>query len=32
MADNLGGAAGRLPDAAQRTRMIEVIDALPPAR
>jgi aryl-alcohol dehydrogenase-like predicted oxidoreductase len=31
MADNMGGARGRLPDAATRRRMIEVVDALPPA-
>jgi aryl-alcohol dehydrogenase-like predicted oxidoreductase len=31
MADNMGGAMGRLPDAATRQRMIEVVDALPPA-
>jgi aryl-alcohol dehydrogenase-like predicted oxidoreductase len=31
MADNLGGAAGRLPNAEQRRRMIELVDALPPA-
>ena len=31
MADNLGGGRGRLPDAAQRQRMIELIDGLPPA-
>jgi aryl-alcohol dehydrogenase-like predicted oxidoreductase len=31
MADNLGGATGRLPNAEQRRRMIEVVDALPPA-
>ena len=32
MADNLGAAVGRLPDAAQRARMIELVDALPAAR
>jgi aryl-alcohol dehydrogenase-like predicted oxidoreductase len=32
MADNMGAAVGRLPDEAQRRRMIEVVDALPPAR
>ena len=32
MADNLGAARGRLPDAAQRKRMIEVVDALPAAQ
>ena len=32
MADNLGGAMGRLPNAEQRQRMIELVDALPPAR
>jgi aryl-alcohol dehydrogenase-like predicted oxidoreductase len=32
MADNLGGAVGRLPNAEQRRRMIELIDALPPAQ
>jgi aryl-alcohol dehydrogenase-like predicted oxidoreductase len=31
MADNMGGARGRLPDEATRRRMIEVVDALPPA-
>jgi aryl-alcohol dehydrogenase-like predicted oxidoreductase len=31
MRDNLGGAMGRLPDAAQRQRMIELVDALPQA-
>jgi aryl-alcohol dehydrogenase-like predicted oxidoreductase len=31
MADNLGAAVGRLPDEAQRKRMIELVDALPPA-
>jgi aryl-alcohol dehydrogenase-like predicted oxidoreductase len=31
MIDNLGGATGRLPDEATRQRMIEVVDALPPA-
>jgi aryl-alcohol dehydrogenase-like predicted oxidoreductase len=31
MADNMGGAVGRLPDEATRRRMIEVVDALPPA-
>ncbi len=31
MADNLGAARGRLPDAAQRRRMAEYIDALPAA-
>ena len=31
MVDNLGGAAGRLPNAAQLRRMIETVDALPPA-
>lgn len=29
MADNMGGAAGRLPDAAMRKRMIELVEALP---
>lgn len=29
MLDNLGGGVGRLPDAAQRRRMAELIDALP---
>ena len=29
--DNLGGAVGRLPDAATRQRMIEYVDALPAA-
>ena len=32
MADNLGAATGRLPNAAQRKRMIELVDALPAAR
>lgn len=31
MADNLGGGRGRLPDADQRRRMAELIDALPAA-
>jgi aryl-alcohol dehydrogenase-like predicted oxidoreductase len=31
MADNLGGAMGRLPDEATRRRMIELVDALPAA-
>lgn len=31
MADNLGAARGRLPDAAQRKRMIDLVEALPPA-
>ncbi len=31
MADNLGAVRGRLPDAAQRRRMAEYIDALPAA-
>ena len=31
MIDNLGGAMGRLPNAEQRRRMIELVDALPPA-
>ncbi|MGZ8378200.1 MAG: aldo/keto reductase [Gemmatirosa sp.] len=31
MADNLGAAVGRLPSAEQRQRMIELVDALPPA-
>jgi len=31
MLDNLGAARGRLPDAAQRQRMIELVDGLPPA-
>lgn len=30
MADNMGGAMGRLPDEAMRKRMIELVDALPP--
>jgi aryl-alcohol dehydrogenase-like predicted oxidoreductase len=29
MADNMGAAVGRLPNAAQRQRMIELIDSLP---
>ena len=32
MADNLGAAVGRLPNAEQRRRMIERVDALPPAQ
>ena len=32
MADNLGAAQGRLPDAAQRKRMIELVDTLPAAQ
>ncbi len=31
MADNIGGAMGRLPDEDMRKRMIELVDALPPA-
>src|SRR5690606_25912445 len=31
MIDNRGAAGGRLPDAAQRQRMVEFIEALPPA-
>ncbi|MBR9988109.1 MAG: aldo/keto reductase [Gemmatimonadetes bacterium] len=31
MADNLGAAMGRLPNEAQRRRMIELVEALPPA-
>ena len=31
MADNMGGAMGRLPDAATRKRMADLIDSLPPA-
>ena len=31
MEDNLGAAFGRLPDADQQQRMIEFVDALPPA-
>lgn len=31
MTDNLGAAVGRLPNAEQRRRMIELVDALPPA-
>ena len=31
MVDNLGGAMGRLPDAAMRRRMEELVDALPAA-
>lgn len=31
MVDNLGGAIGRLPDAAMRRRMEELVDALPAA-
>lgn len=32
MADNMGAARGELPDEATRRRMIEVVDALPPAQ
>ena len=32
MRDNMGAAMGRLPDEATRQRMIEVVDALPPAQ
>lgn len=31
MADNMAGATGRLPDAAMRKRMIELVEALPSA-
>lgn len=31
MADNMGAAMGELPDEATRQRMIELVDALPPA-
>ena len=31
MLDNLGGGMGRLPNEEQRKRMIELVDALPPA-
>ena len=31
MIDNLGGAVGKLPNAEQRKRMIELVDALPQA-
>ena len=31
MVDNLGGALGRLPNAEQRRRMIELVDSLPQA-
>ena len=31
MIDNMAAARGRLPDAAERKRMIEVIKALPEA-
>lgn len=31
MVDNLGGGRGRLPDEATRQRMVELVDALPPA-
>ncbi len=31
MADNMAAAVGRLPSAEQRKRMIELVDALPPA-
>ena len=29
MADNMGGAMGRLPDAAMRRRMIQLVEELP---
>ncbi|MCD6043246.1 MAG: oxidoreductase, partial [Burkholderiales bacterium] len=29
VADNMGGAMGRLPDQATRKRMIELVEALP---
>ena len=32
MADNMGGAHGRLPDEAMRRRMVQLVDALPAAR
>jgi aryl-alcohol dehydrogenase-like predicted oxidoreductase len=32
MLDNLGGAMGRLPDDAERRRMIELVEGLPAAR
>lgn len=31
MLDNIGGGTGRVPDEAMRKRMVEVVDALPPA-
>lgn len=31
MIDNIGGGMGRLPNAATRQKMIELVDALPPA-
>ena len=31
MIDNIGGGIGRLPDEAMRKRMVEFVDALPPA-
>ncbi len=31
MVDNIGGGVGRLPDEALRQRMVELVDALPPA-
>jgi aryl-alcohol dehydrogenase-like predicted oxidoreductase len=31
MIDNLGGGRGKLPDEAMRKRMVEFVDALPPA-
>jgi predicted protein tyrosine phosphatase len=31
MVDNMGAAYGRMPDEAERRRMIEFIDALPQA-
>ena len=31
IADNMGAALGRLPDEAMRRRMVEYVDALPPA-
>ncbi|MYG81035.1 MAG: aldo/keto reductase, partial [Gemmatimonadetes bacterium] len=31
MLDNIGAAMGRLPDEDEQARMVEVVDALPPA-
>jgi len=31
MIDNIGGGMGRLPDQSKRERMVELVDALPPA-
>jgi hypothetical protein len=31
MIDNIAGGTGRLPDAAMRRRIVDFVDALPPA-